>query len=161
MLYLSRYIQEMEPRVKEPLLARFSSARKKLRRDGVIDALEEAESDTAANEAAELYFRQGIECPFLEDDACSIHRVRPFACREFNALSEPWLCRDPFRNKIRRMPVAPKLTTVMARFAGRVLGEKPVLLPHILLTDKNSIIPQWYSAFPGISLFEKLLESFQ
>ena len=29
------------------------------------------------------YFRLGIACPFLEDESCSIHDVRPINCREY------------------------------------------------------------------------------
>ena len=160
LLFLAEHIEKMELFRRERLYHRFRFAREKLDRDGIIGKLRTAVSDSEANKAAEAYFRYNIECPFLEDEVCSIHPVRPFACREFNAVTDPLLCRDPFRNKISRVPVAPKITTVMARFAGRILGEKPVLLPHILLTCNTTVQPRWTSAFPGISLFEKLLGCF-
>ena len=31
-------------------------------------------------------YRPGLPCPFLVDEACSIHPVRPVACRQFNVF---------------------------------------------------------------------------
>ncbi len=33
--------------------------------------------------------RTGDPCPFLIDDSCSIHLLRPVACRQFNVFYEP------------------------------------------------------------------------
>ena len=33
--------------------------------------------------------RQGEPCPFLVEDACSIHPMRPMACRQFNVFGTP------------------------------------------------------------------------
>ena len=42
-------------------------------------------------------FKKGSPCPFLMEGACSIHPMRPLACRHFNVFNRP--CRpgeDPF-----------------------------------------------------------------
>ncbi len=44
-----------------------------------------------------LSFEKGGPCPFLTDDSCSIHPLRPVACRQFNVFRKP--CEkdeDPF-----------------------------------------------------------------
>ena len=160
MLFLTDYIASMEENRRAALARRFSAAAKRLKAEGIIDDLLNAPSDQAALEAAERYFRKWIVCPFLEDDTCSIHAVRPFACREFNATTPPALCNDPFKNSVGRVTVTPKMTSVMARLTARVLGEKPVLLPHILLTDRAALKACWSDAFPGIALFQRLLQCF-
>jgi hypothetical protein len=33
-----------------------------------------------------------VACPFLEDEACSIHADRPLSCREYLVTSPPELC---------------------------------------------------------------------
>ena len=33
--------------------------------------------------------RKNDPCPFLVDDACAVHPLRPMACRQFNALDTP------------------------------------------------------------------------
>ncbi|MBI5740211.1 MAG: YkgJ family cysteine cluster protein [Nitrospirae bacterium] len=35
------------------------------------------------------HFKKDDPCPFLAEDACSIHPVRPMACRQFNVLDRP------------------------------------------------------------------------
>lgn len=42
-------------------------------------------------------FQEGMPCPFLVEDDCAIHLVRPMACRQFNVFDKP--CEeneDPF-----------------------------------------------------------------
>ena len=46
------------------------------------------------------YFQQGIPCPFLENESCSIHPVRPLSCREFLVTSPSENCRDPLANDV-------------------------------------------------------------
>lgn len=41
------------------------------------------------------YFSEGVACPFLEDESCSIHQVRPLACREYLVTSPAENCSDP------------------------------------------------------------------
>ncbi|MBN1308738.1 MAG: hypothetical protein JXA18_12515, partial [Chitinispirillaceae bacterium] len=55
--------------------------------------------------------------------------------------------------------VVPKMTTIMARFAAKVLKEKPVLLPMVAVGDEEAINPSWKTARQGIELFSLLLES--
>ncbi|MBC7899906.1 MAG: YkgJ family cysteine cluster protein [Saprospiraceae bacterium] len=38
------------------------------------------------------YFNQGIPCPFLENESCSIHENRPLACREYLVTSPAENC---------------------------------------------------------------------
>ena len=129
-------------------------------RNGILPALENAGSDHEAIAAAEAYFNQGYNCPFLENGACSIHAVRPFACREFNAISLPELCENPFINRVRKVQVVPKMTSVAARFAAKLLGERPVLLPLVGITAKEEAQQSWDGTFSGIELFEVLMNSF-
>jgi len=41
------------------------------------------------------YFHAGVPCPFLEDESCSIHPIRPLVCREYLVTSPAELCQDP------------------------------------------------------------------
>ena len=41
------------------------------------------------------YFYDGIPCPFLENESCSIHAVRPLACREYLVTSPAENCAKP------------------------------------------------------------------
>jgi Fe-S-cluster containining protein len=41
------------------------------------------------------YFYEGVPCPFLENESCSIHQSRPVACREYLVTSPAENCSKP------------------------------------------------------------------
>jgi hypothetical protein len=41
------------------------------------------------------YLYQRVPCPFLEDESCSIHPIRPLICREYLVTSPPQFCENP------------------------------------------------------------------
>jgi len=53
-----------------------------------------AETESARKLALD-YLYQRIPCPFLEDESCSIHPIRPLICREYLVTSPPEHCYDP------------------------------------------------------------------
>ena len=54
------------------------------------------------------YFREGIPCPFLENESCSIHKDRPLSCREYLVTSPAEYCADPEANKIQMVNLPTK-----------------------------------------------------
>src|SRR5262249_39570688 len=64
------------------------------------------------------YFRQGVPCPFLEDESCSIHPHRPLVCREYLVTSAPDACATVGSGRVRRIPVSPRIWAVLARAAS-------------------------------------------
>ena len=55
------------------------------------------------------YFREGIACPFLVDESCSIHPDRPVACREYLVTSPAEYCSSPSKQavKVLDLPLKP------------------------------------------------------
>ena len=96
-----RSIAELVESLPEPrrsqVKARFEDAAKRLAEAGLLEKLRQPERwyREGYREFGLEYFRQGIPCPFLEDEACSIYPDRPVTCREFlvtyarEKLSEP------------------------------------------------------------------------
>lgn len=56
----------------------------------VADKMKGRERDVLKQQLAS--FPKGNSCPFLIEGACSIHLMRPIACRQFNVFSSP--CRE-------------------------------------------------------------------
>ena len=58
------------------------------------------------------YFEEGIACPFLEDESCSIHADRPVSCREYLVTSSPSNCASLDGKNIEMvdLPVKPSKT---------------------------------------------------
>ena len=105
----ARYIAELVESLPEPrrsqVKARFEDAVKRLAEAGLLEKLRQPECwyREGYREFGLEYFRQGIPCPFLEDEACSIYPDRPVTCREFlvttpsEKLSEPCRRNDSIR----------------------------------------------------------------
>lgn len=49
------------------------------------------------------YFYEGVACPFLENESCSIHPDRPLSCREYLVTSPAENCSLPTAEKIRQI----------------------------------------------------------
>lgn len=58
------------------------------------------------------YFYEGVACPFLEDESCSIHAERPTSCREYLVTSPAENCARPSNETIKmvEMPIKPSRT---------------------------------------------------
>lgn len=87
---LARLVEALpEPR-RSRVRDRFDRALETLNALGILEWLDQ---DPASRHAVGMdYFRAGVACPFLEDEACSIHPDRPLACREYLVTSPPELC---------------------------------------------------------------------
>ncbi len=159
-LFLRDFLSELPQDRRSRYQSRLESVLQVMQKNGVLSALRNAGSDQEALSAAQSYFNQGLDCPFLEDGSCSIHPVRPFVCREFNAISSPELCENPFLNRVRKVPVVPKITSAAARFAAKATGEPPVLIPLVMAGNPETFQSTWDAAVPGVALFEMLFDSF-
>lgn len=154
-----------EPRRGE-IRARFAAGVARMRASGWLAALDalDAAADTAPAEAVaqqvlavlQQYFGHRIPCPFLEDEACSIHPVRPLACREFLVSSPAAHCQVPSPESIRKIPLPLRASHALCNISrtGRFGGHR--LLPLVLAlelaqqhppqpTEKTG--PEWMMAF--------------
>jgi Fe-S-cluster containining protein len=95
---LSAWIRSLPEAHQEELAARFHQTLLALAAAGLIDRMVNqdwlAETDSARQLALD-YFYQHVPCPFLEDESCSIHPIRPLVCREYLVTSPPNFCADP------------------------------------------------------------------
>ncbi len=88
-----------EPR-KSLLRQKFYNALEAFAEGGLLDRLSGSGGDDRYALGME-YFRKGVACPFLEDEACSIHSDRPLACREYLVTSPPQHCKAPTAETIK------------------------------------------------------------
>jgi Fe-S-cluster containining protein len=96
------------------------------------------------NELAGEYFSEGISCPFLKNESCSIYKNRPLICREYLVVSPAENCADTFKNGDKIEPVETGLEASRALFKMAVhkgAGQKTNFVPLIALfkwTDEFS-----------------------
>ena len=94
---------ERRTRVKD----RFAVAAAALRAAGLADALLDPRT-VDADRQLELgveYYRLYLDCPFLENERCTVYEERPIVCREFLMTSPAENCR-PLRDPLERVPIA-------------------------------------------------------
>jgi len=106
-----------EPRRIE-LHRRFDDALHSLHAAGVVAEIDTAREDTV-DKLAKLgirYFQQGVACPFLEEESCSIHPDRPLSCRQYLVTSPAPNCASPSPKTIElvSLPTRPSKALMLA-----------------------------------------------
>ena len=86
-------------------------------------------SDEESLQVAVDYFALGLPCPFLEDESCSIHPMRPAACREYLVTSPASFCSELGGNRIRMVPKSVYLSQALSRLTADLLGGESTMIP--------------------------------
>ena len=102
-----------EPRRSE-IKARFEKAAAHFAEIGWFERLTQCvgQSQEAQEKVILEYFYEGVACPFLIDDSCSIHPDRPLVCREYLVTSPAENCASPSAAgvKLIELPANPSKT---------------------------------------------------
>jgi Fe-S-cluster containining protein len=125
-----------EPR-RSTVVERFERARQTLADAGLLETLR-ASQRVPAGEAEALgqaYFALGIVCPFLEDEACSIHAERPLACREYLVTTPAANCAKPTRETIHCVPVPARVSRAIRRIGDDVPRGHEPWIPLVLALE--------------------------
>lgn len=98
--------------------ARFADARRRLEGSGLLEKLQHSDgwSEGEGRAIGLEYFGQGIPCPFLEEESCSIYADRPVACREYLVTSPAENCARPTAETVACVKLPFKVWTAIARF---------------------------------------------
>jgi Fe-S-cluster containining protein len=157
-MYLANMIDEMPPERKAVILKRFQDAENRIAAAGLTGALK-FEALTTVEErrkAADKYFELRIDCPFLENELCSIHQHRPLACREYLVTSPAPNCWTPSADTIQMVPMPKKLSYILYRF-GDGEGKQPVKFIPLTLMFQEPFPDQ--SRLPGPKMFENFFRT--
>lgn len=93
-----------EPEERQAVLRdRFRKAAARLEGAGIAQEVRNRKDLTdrgAMHELGLRYFALGIACPFLEEERCTIHEMRPLRCREYLVVSPAEGCAHPATKQI-------------------------------------------------------------
>ena len=81
------------------------------------------------------YLHAGVACPFLLNESCGIHPIRPLICREYLGTSPPQFCVSPTPETVRPVPMPMKLSHALMSMASRLTEEKTGWIPLVLLFE--------------------------
>jgi Fe-S-cluster containining protein len=140
---MAEVIAALSAEQRSAILERFSNAIRRLEEAGLFGAKpaqgqramvsKETEATAAWNDVSRRYYELRLDCPFLENDSCSIYEERPIACREYNAVTPPSLCEsfDPGIETIER-PV--RLGEALTKAGNDIAKTKDmaIVLPLVL-----------------------------
>lgn len=149
-----------EPR-REAVRARFSEARGRLERAGLLNKLQATDRVTDEDYGALVgaYFQEGIACPFLEEESCSIYDERPITCREFLVTSPPENCARLGSEGVQRVLLPLRVFNAVARW--QVPPAEHFLerwVPLILAPEWAAAHPDDPPPRPGPELLRELLD---
>jgi Fe-S-cluster containining protein len=138
---IARLVDAMpEPRRAE-VQARFDDRVARLKAAGLFDVMirdTPVRDKEQARAVAREYVALGLVCPFLDDDACSIHPHRPFVCRQYLVTSPPELCSNPLANPVEVVPIPVKAATAMLSAAEPVAGRPQLTVPLVVALEYNA-----------------------
>jgi Fe-S-cluster containining protein len=122
--HLADVVEGLAPEHRDRVLSRFASRAEQLGRTWIGYGLRHrlAEDEKRAAEIAVAYHKLQIECPFLEDERCSIYDDRPATCREYAVVTRKEACRFPGRAPIRRVPIAIRFSEALSRVSAEKLA---------------------------------------
>ena len=159
---LTDWMRTLPQERQDELARRFHGALVALRDAGVIDKILASEWTVENEEATELaidYFHAYVACPFLENENCTIHPIRPLACREYLVVSPPELCQDPSVNDVSGVRLPLKLSRVLYSF-GREIDQDPrgwIPLVFLLAWGKAGVRPGDFVAGTGEEVLNRFL----
>lgn len=110
--YLADLVENLpEPRRSE-IKQKFAAGVKKFTKIGWLDKLKDLSKMSLKEKQdwAMEYFHQGVPCPFLAEESCSIHLERPTICREYLVTSPAENCKAPTAENIEKVTVPLKVS---------------------------------------------------
>ena len=157
---LCNLVSEMpEPR-KSIVLERFAEAKKQMSEAGLLAQLRNSEQITKEElrDFGLKYFAQGIACPFIEDESCSIHLDRPIVCREYLVVSPAENCQRLNGEPVKVLKTAFRVSEAVRCF-NESKSKSSGWIPLILALEWADAHPESSSERLGTEIFSELLKN--
>lgn len=125
-LNLAKVVKNMPEHRQKQIRQRFADSQAAIADAGLEDSLKEiANLDKESRKALGVkYFSLRLDCPFLEEQSCSIYPDRPLECREFVVTSDPKYCAQLNAKEIKHIDSKLRLTPALRKQSQACFGEK-------------------------------------
>jgi Fe-S-cluster containining protein len=158
-------LRDLVDRLPEPrrtrIRERFADALRRLEQTGRLARLRARArwKDADHRENQVEYFRLGIACPFLENEACSIYGERPASCREFLVTSPAEKCAMPTNEEVRVVKRPFHVMSALARLGCDARQAKEIRwVPLVLALEWAGEHPDETAPRPGPELVRELFQ---
>jgi Fe-S-cluster containining protein len=163
---LTEWLQSLPQDRLALLHQRFQLALSALRDAGIMERMLDASwmSDEKISTRLNLdYFHAGVPCPFLENESCSIHPIRPLICREYLVTSSPELCKDPAVHAIAGLQFPVRLSRALVAFGRHIDQDDRGWLPLVFLLawGRSGAKPGGHVTGTGPDLLKRFLDEVQ
>ena len=112
---LGAQVAALPPQRATELRQRFADALSRIESAGLPLQGPSTTDKEAYREYGLAYFRQGVACPFLENESCSIHPNRPLVCREYQVTSPAAACARLGTGEVRQVPVPLRIWSIFSK----------------------------------------------
>jgi len=133
---LAEWIHTLPQEQQDHLRDRFHAALLALRDAGILERLDPTTWVNGSPEVEKLvadYLAQKIPCPFLQDESCSIHPIRPLICREYLVTSPPEFCVSPSRDNVVGVPIPVRTSTQLFKLGAQAEHGSRGWMPLVFL----------------------------
>jgi Fe-S-cluster containining protein len=136
---LTTWIRTIPEPQQQELARRFDQTLRTLASAGILERLVasggefwDPENDAHKRLAIDYLYKR-VPCPFLVDEACSIHPIRPLICREYLVTSPPAHCVDPANLQTEMVPLPIRLMPTLNQIGAEVEHNTRGWIPLIFL----------------------------
>jgi Fe-S-cluster containining protein len=161
---LAEWIRSLPPEQQEQLQARFHRALLELRDKGLLERLNPelwVEGSESAKTLGIDYHLARVACPFLEEESCSIHPIRPLVCREYVVTSPPEFCVEPSSDRVQGLMLPVQPSKALIQIGKRLENDANGWIPLVLLFQwmKSGAEPGKRVAGPGPAVLNEVLQA--
>lgn len=137
-----------EPR-RSQVKRRFDEAARHFHKIGWFEKLENCKEKEELEKTVLEYFFEGVACPFLEDESCSIHKERPVACREYLVTSPAENCSKPTAQTVRLIKIPLKASDSLRPIGRSKNLSKMNFVPFVLALEWAEKYPEKFALKTG------------
>jgi Fe-S-cluster containining protein len=136
---LTAWVRTLPETQQQEFARRFDQTLRKLAATGILERVVASGKEfwDAQNEAHKSlaidYLYQRVPCPFLIDEACSIHPIRPLICREYLVTSPAEHCFDPATLQTEMVHLPIRLMPTLNRIGAEVENNTRGWIPLVFL----------------------------
>jgi Fe-S-cluster containining protein len=157
---LANLVNDMPAERQQVIRERFAQNIRTLKDAGVLPSIGQKVDANNAKQLREVgisYFELNLPCPFLEEQACSIHADRPLSCREYLVTSNPVHCSKAIPGTVEGL-ILPKRVSAIIYKMSRELNEGGTgFLPLTMILDSAEELASTQAKKPAIDLIKQFL----